>query len=684
MSQAAQPDIPGLTYQKDLGTGGFASVYLYRRETPDRLVAIKVLHTTSLDDEQIQRLKDEANAMAALNHPNIAQVYSVGTTPDNRPYIEMAYYPFGTLEDKLHKTPFTVLDTMKIGVQLCAAIQTAHNLNPPLLHRDIKPANVLIDAYGNPVLTDFGIASRLTGQDDQDTNLSAYWAPPEAMFSTAPIDQRSDIYSLGALLWNLLTGHPPYAIPGDNSLAAVMKRTSDSPLPPIDRDDVPTSLERLLAQSMSKDPDLRPATASQFAHALNTIERHEYGAAQTTPFKIKSTADTEITDALTTNSDDRTQFRNEMWPAEEVSGASPNNKLRQRIKRNKLMAALIVTAPIIALALIVFSVLRLAPQRNPSDSPTSAGSLMAARNSTRSSSPPAPPEEVVREYLQAIASGDADTARNLLIPTLPGVGALKASVMTYLTNEVLAASLALDPISNIVVTAPQNTGSDATSIQASYDIGSQHIDTTYDVSLIGDSYQVDGVVSLNLNSAAGERLALTLNGVPLGIKDLGLVILFPGTYQLGTTNPLVAINPDTFVVTGPSDPRPSFSPEYTLSDKAPALLAAAVKRTFDGCLAEKALMTSCGWGRVGLTGNAIPNESTVKWTVISGSSDFSKTEFVITGAPTMASGKISVKLRTPCKDQRGLTWHATSTLTQVNVEFSDPNDIQVDFPGVPS
>jgi len=288
VTQTAHPEIPGLIFQKDLGTGGFADVYLYRRLSPDRLVAVKVLRTTDMSDRLVKRFTAEADAMAALNHPHIAQVYSAGITTDGRPYIEMAYYPYGSLDDRARQAPFTVPDVLRIGVQLCSAIETAHRLRPPLLHRDIKPANVLIDEYGDPALTDFGIASRMNEADDEDTSLSVFWAPPEAMFSTSPIDKRSDVYSVGALLWHLLVGRAPYMIRGgDNRPASTMIRTRDLPVPSTGRPDVPASLERLLAQTMSKDPKLRPATAADLARALNAIEQNEYGFGRVTPFKVR-------------------------------------------------------------------------------------------------------------------------------------------------------------------------------------------------------------------------------------------------------------------------------------------------------------------------------------------------------------------------------------------------------------
>jgi len=310
VAQLVHPQIPGLVYQKDLGSGGFADVYLYRRQSPDRLVAVKVLRTTDMSDRLARRFTAEADAMAALDHPYIAKVYSAGITNDGRPYIEMAYYPNGSLEDRVRQAPLSVPDVLRIGVQLCSAVETAHRLEPPLLHRDIKPANVLIDAYGDPMLTDFGIASRMNDERDEETSLSVYWASPEAMFSTSPVDKRSDVYSLGAMLWHLLVGRAPYMLPGgDNRPSATMIRTRDLPVPSTGRPDVPASLERLLASTMSKDPRLRPATAADLARSLNAIEQHELGFGQVTPFKVRQAAAPAAAPQPTIAPEDRTRLQ---------------------------------------------------------------------------------------------------------------------------------------------------------------------------------------------------------------------------------------------------------------------------------------------------------------------------------------------------------------------------------------
>lgn len=294
MEMTPHPEIRGLVYQRDLGSGGFADVYLYHQLSPDRLVAVKVLRISGVTSGQAGRFMAEADAMAALNHPHIAQVHAAGVTNDGRPYIQMTYYPYGSLEDRLRHRPFSVPDVLRIGVQLCAAVETAHRLTPPLLHRDIKPSNVLVDEYGDPVLADFGIASRLRWGTDEDASLSPYWAPPEATSASAVVDERSDVYSLSATMWHLLAGHAPFIEPdGDNRAVAVMRRAHSQPVPALGRPDVPVVLERILDQALSVDPAQRPASAAELARQLNSVEQDIFGFGRVTPFKVPGALDSE-------------------------------------------------------------------------------------------------------------------------------------------------------------------------------------------------------------------------------------------------------------------------------------------------------------------------------------------------------------------------------------------------------
>ncbi|MDR2897149.1 MAG: protein kinase [Propionibacteriaceae bacterium] len=277
------PAIPGLIYQSFLGSGGFADVFLYQSTSPQRLVAVKVLHAVALTPAVINRFASEANTMAALEHPHIVRVYSSGVTPDGRPYIEMAYYAGGTLAVAVANHPLAVADVLRAGIQLASAIETAHQVG--LLHRDIKPSNVLVDRFGDVALTDFGIASRIHELDDDEAALSVPWAAPEAMFASAPLDARADVYSLAATCWHLLVGHSPFDLPGTPiKSSALMVRVRDLPAPLTGRADLPPDLESLLHRAMAKDPRQRPSSAYQFGLALAQCER-QLGLPPT-PFKV--------------------------------------------------------------------------------------------------------------------------------------------------------------------------------------------------------------------------------------------------------------------------------------------------------------------------------------------------------------------------------------------------------------
>ncbi len=267
----AAPSVPGLTYIRHLGSGGFADVYLYKQAMPAREVAVKVLREM-LSQSLVRRFLDEANIMAQLEHPHIVPVYAAGMTPEGLPYIQMMYYPRENLGLRVRREPLGVSETLRVGIQIASALETAHKAD--LLHRDIKPANILTSRFGAPGLADFGIASRLSATDDEDAGVSPPWAPPEALYPGVPITVRSDVYSLGATLWHLLVGRSPFVIPqGDNSAPVLIRRVRDVPPPSTGRADVPGSLDRLLRVTLSKEPRFRPASAAELARSLQAIEQ---------------------------------------------------------------------------------------------------------------------------------------------------------------------------------------------------------------------------------------------------------------------------------------------------------------------------------------------------------------------------------------------------------------------------
>ena len=280
------PDLPGFRYERLLGSGGYSDVFLYEQEMPRRQVAIKVLVSDSLDGVDRQQFGDEANAMAAVStHPFIVTIFHADIGPDGHPFLVMEYYPRPNFSVRARREQLSVAEVLRTGVQVASAVETAHRAG--ILHRDIKPANILTSEYGRPGLTDFGISSALVdGQVQAADGLSIPWAPPEVINGTAHGDRTSDVYSLAATIYTLLTGRSPFeVVGGSNRSLDLVERIERHPVPPTGRRDVPRSLERLLRQGMSKEPADRPGSAAAFARALQEIELEQQLAA--TPLEVR-------------------------------------------------------------------------------------------------------------------------------------------------------------------------------------------------------------------------------------------------------------------------------------------------------------------------------------------------------------------------------------------------------------
>ncbi|GAA5212109.1 serine/threonine-protein kinase [Microbacterium kyungheense] len=267
----APPDLPGFTYVDLLGSGGFADVYLYEQALPKRRVAVKVLLTDRMSSDSVEEFTAEANVMAMLStHPAIVTIYQAGVARDGRPYLVMEYCPRPNLQVRYRREPFSIAESLRVGVQVAAAVETAHRAG--VLHRDIKPANILVTEYNRPALTDFGIASTTTAAAES-AGLSIPWSPPESFADVPRSDPRSDVYALGATVYTLLAGRSPFELPGQrNSAAELISRIETLPLPPLGRADVPASLQRVLDRAMSKSSADRYESALAFARALQTVQ----------------------------------------------------------------------------------------------------------------------------------------------------------------------------------------------------------------------------------------------------------------------------------------------------------------------------------------------------------------------------------------------------------------------------
>jgi serine/threonine protein kinase len=235
----------------------------------DRYVAIKVLPSQLAESQEFAtRFHQEARIIAKLEHPHILPVFDYGES-DGVAYFVMRYLEAGTLREKMEAgRPLPLNDIDRIFTQLAEALSYAHSFG--IIHRDLKPANALIDSHGNIFLTDFGIAKlmesaspRLT-QTDAIMGTPAYISPEQAQ--SQPVDQRSDIYSLGIILYEMVTGRVPFV--ADTPLAVLFKHISDPlPLPSLVKPDIPPAIEKVILKALAKDPKDRFSTADEFVAA---------------------------------------------------------------------------------------------------------------------------------------------------------------------------------------------------------------------------------------------------------------------------------------------------------------------------------------------------------------------------------------------------------------------------------
>jgi tRNA A-37 threonylcarbamoyl transferase component Bud32 len=272
--------LPGFSYVHILGSGGFADVFLYEQNMPRRQVAVKVMLSEVVNDQVRQMFQAEANLMAQLSaHPSILTVYEASVSSDGRPYLVMELCS-SSLSERYRRERIPVPEVLRIAVKIGSAIETAHRAG--VLHRDIKPSNILMTAYGHPVLSDFGIASTLTTQREEDSvGLSIPWSAPEVLLDETSGTISSEVWAFAATVYSLLAGRSPFEDPGgSNSSSDLMSRIARAKPQPIGRADVPASLEALLKRGMSRRPDGRPASVLEFVRELQTIEA-ELGVPQT-------------------------------------------------------------------------------------------------------------------------------------------------------------------------------------------------------------------------------------------------------------------------------------------------------------------------------------------------------------------------------------------------------------------
>jgi len=355
------------TIERPLGSGGMAEVFLARDGVLDRDVALKVLRGQYAGDEEFyERFRREATSAAGLSHPNIVQVYDRGEAPDGTCYIAMEYVSGGTLKERLdERGPMEPERALAVAGQVAEALWAAHERG--VIHRDIKPQNILITDMGHLKVTDFGIARAASAATISATNAvfgtAGYLSPEQALGE--PATPRSDLYSLGIVLYELLTGVVPYR--ADNPVAVCMKHVTEPLTPPRRLDPtIPEAVDALVVKLLAKDPADRPASATELLDDIEGVRRGAPPPAPTprtgTP-RIgarKTAAPTDQTTAATAGAATTAADTATTAP---VAGGQRTRFASRPVRRRR--AAVVILCGLLALALLGLATLGLS--RGPED-----------------------------------------------------------------------------------------------------------------------------------------------------------------------------------------------------------------------------------------------------------------------------------------------------------------------------
>ncbi len=272
----AIPKILGYEIVRPLGRGGMGVVYEARQIALNRTVAIKTILAAQADDRMLARFHREAEAVAQLNHPNIAQIHEVGDM-GAVPFFAMEFVEGGSLADHLRRNSMSMTEVAELVKSLAEAIHFAHENH--VIHRDLKPDNVLMTSEGTPKLTDFGLAKRMdhdTGQTRSGAVLGtpSYMAPEQAAGEIDKFGPQTDVYGLGAVLYELLTGRPPFR--AQTPIETVRQVIDEEPVTVrVLESKVPRDLETICLKCLEKEPNRRYETAKQLAEELQRFLHHE-------------------------------------------------------------------------------------------------------------------------------------------------------------------------------------------------------------------------------------------------------------------------------------------------------------------------------------------------------------------------------------------------------------------------
>ena len=417
-----------------LGQGGMARVHQGVDRQLDRRVAIKVLAPPfDRDDEFVERFRREARAAAGLSHPNIVAVFDSGSD-DGTHFIVTELVEGETLADRLRDGPMPPPDAVAVAADIARALAAAHALG--LIHRDIKPGNVMLLPDGRVKVVDFGIA-RAAGSDTLThtgvvLGSTAYLSPEQA--GGQPVDERADLYSLGCVLYEMLTGRVPFR--ADTPIATMYRHVNEDAPPPSTIAPVQPELEDVVLRCLEKDPKRRFASAAELEAALlavplarggDTMRLENVGAAETQPVGPVDAAETQPVgpgdavagDAIAAGAAgavaaDDVETEPVASAAADGGGlgsrrTAPSHAPPRRIARGRrpwLIAALVV-APLVALAGVLVAI-------TGDALPTRAAARDAAREAAQNALPPETPRTFANAWSGLIAAiGSAQAKENI-------------------------------------------------------------------------------------------------------------------------------------------------------------------------------------------------------------------------------------------------------------------------------
>lgn len=335
---AVFPEVPGYELKKFLGSGGAADVFLALDRRHGRLVAVKVLARRRFAETvAVRRFIKEAQTISSLNHPNIVRVYETGRTPELR-FMAMEFFPESLKRRIQERGRLAPDEALAIASQVAAALYYAHRRG--FVHRDVKPDNIMFRPDGTPVLLDFGIA-RVLESTTQLTRSGMSMGTPRYMspeqLNAKRADGRSDIYSLGVVLYEMLSGQPPFK--GSQTMAVIMKHVTE-PVPPLPAD--LAAFQPLLERMLAKERDRRPGTEKEWQELVKPLFR---------PFRLPKAGKPEFGPLPKTADRDRTRQSGSAGASVPKPAPKPQPRRRKRNPRRFFLLNLVL---VLVLAIWIF------------------------------------------------------------------------------------------------------------------------------------------------------------------------------------------------------------------------------------------------------------------------------------------------------------------------------------------